>query len=68
MVSKLPKYEYKTVPMPKFINEFDQKLNELAKDMWELSTIFNPPNTDFCFQPEQSKAGSLFAIFKRQLS
>ena len=68
MVSKVPKYEYKTVPMPRFINEFDTTLNTLAKEMWEPVTIFTHPNhKEFIFDPTGNQP-SVFAVFKRQIS
>ena len=68
MVTKMPKYEYKTVPMPRFINEFDDSLNRLAQDMWEPVTIFNHPHpSEFSSNPT-GKEHLVFAIFKRQIS
>ena len=71
MVTKMPKYEYKIEHLPKFANEAESKLNTLAKDMWELVTIFNHPNPNsFAYNPQQEsqsvKDSILFAIFKRQ--
>ena len=67
MVTKMPKYEYKTVPMPQYLNEFDDELNALAKEMWEPITAFSPNNMqEFSFNP-RGKMASTFVIFKRQL-
>lgn len=69
MVTKMPKYEYKIMPLPKFINDAENSMNRLAEDMWELVTIFNHPNPkEFKFEPSQQTQTSLFAIYRRQLS
>ena len=68
MVSKMAKYEYKTVPMPRFLNEFDDELNKLAKDMWEPINSFIPSNMQqFVFTPRGNQY-STFVIFRRQIS
>ena len=63
MVTKMPKYEYKTVPMPRFINEFDDSLNRLAQDMWEPVTIFNHPNPKEFFSNPTGKRTLSFCYF-----
>jgi hypothetical protein len=68
MVTKMLKYEYKTVPMPRFINEFDDSLNKLAQDMWEPVTIFTHPKPQEFYQVQVGKEHLVFAIFKRQIS
>ena len=64
---KMPKYEYKTVPMPRFINEFDDSLNRLAQDMWEPVTIFNHPSPKDFYATTGGQPHLVFGIFRRQL-
>jgi hypothetical protein len=65
MVTRSAKYEYKTIPMPRFLNEFDDELNKLAKDSWEPVNLFIPSNVEeFAFNPQGTQP-SIFAIFRR---
>ena len=68
IVTGSTKYERKTIPMPRFINEFDVELNKMVKDSWEPVNFFIPSNVEsFDFSPHSTQL-SIFTIFKRQTS
>jgi hypothetical protein len=65
MVTKIAKYEYKIIPLPKFINEAEEELNKMSSDMWETVNFFNVPNQDFKFETDKNKITLTFILLKR---
>ena len=65
MVNKLPKYEYKIIPLPQFLPETQETLKSMSGDMWELVTVFTPPNVDFYYETAKQQQPSPFLIFRR---